>query len=141
MGRSLNRKQVKEYAKAIMESGTLKEAYAKTHPKASPHSARCNAHRMLENAEVLKEYETMFQTAMPTDVTKEKIVKLFYLVVVRWHKGEEKTENMLRACENLSKLVPEFIDRHEVSAYKNMSEDDLNRELKRRFEQFGSILQ
>ena len=124
--------KAKEQVKAILESNTLTDAYLKTHPNSTYKSAVKNGYRMLRNKDVVKSLEEIFDLQEPMAVTRDNMVKVFQTVVARWQRGMEKTQDMLRAAENLSKLVPEFVNRQEIDSYHTMQEPELRQELDRK---------
>jgi len=124
-------KQIKalKYAKSLLDCNTIEEAYMETH-KCTKTSANKQAHRML-TPEVLENMKFLIQMDSPINVNKDTLVRLFTMVIARWMDGQEKTADYLRALESLKQLAPEFVDRKAISDLEKMSDDDLNKEIKR----------
>ena len=131
----MDRKRVKEQVKAIMDSKTLTDAYMKTH-NCTRETARKNAGNMLKNPAIAAELEKQMNLIKPIEVNKNNIIRMLTMVVQNWQQGEEKTTDFLRAIELLSRLVPEFSDKHTIETYQNMSEDELNKLLSERLKTF-----
>ena len=125
----MNKAQAKKFAKAIQETHNMTEAYLKTHPNSSKLAAGKNAHRMLK-PEVIVELDKILKAAQSFEVTRDSLIKILGEVIKGWYEGTERTENLIRVCELLSKIVPEFVNRHEVEAYQNMDKPELYKELK-----------
>lgn len=132
----MDRKRVKEQVKAIMESKTLTQAYMKTH-NCSENTAKKHAYEMMKNPEIVAEIDKQLSLVKAVDVNKQSLVKLLTLVVMSWQNGTEKTADFLRAIELLSRLVPEFSDKHTIEHYQNMTDDQINSELSERLKKLG----
>lgn len=128
MPKKLTRKQVKLQANAIMESDTLKEAYKKTH-NCSDNTASKHAWEMLRNPEIVAELEKQLATVKPLEINKVNLVKCLTLVIQSWQSGKEKTADFIRAVEILSRLVPEFSEKHSVEAYQSMTDEQIAKTL------------
>lgn len=126
-----NKMKAIEQAKALLESKTMYEAYKKTHPDSTEKSAKKNAHRMWNNPELLVEFQKAIQMDKPMTVSRDSLEKLLMMVVVRWANGMERTSDYLKAVETLSRLVPDFKDRKEISEYEKMSPEQLDQEILR----------
>lgn len=124
----LSKKDIKLQAKAIMESNSLQEAYSKTH-NCTEETAEKNAYKMLKNPEILAELEKRIESTKPINVNKTTLTQILTLVVHNWQKGKEKTADLLRAVEILSKLCPEFSEKKDINVYQNMTEDQINKEI------------
>ena len=91
---------------------------------------------MLKNPAIAAELEKQMNLIKPIEVNKNNIIRMLTMVVQNWQQGEEKTTDFLRAIELLSRLVPEFSDKHTIETYQNMSEDELNKLLSERLKTF-----
>lgn len=133
----MTKKQIKLAARAIMESKTDYEAYMKLHPNSSVENAQRNAYRMMKNPELLAELEKQIEATKPIEVNKTNLLRLLTMVIQSWQKGEEKTADLLRAIELMSRLVPDFSDKKQIEVYNNMDDAQLNKELSERLKQYG----
>lgn len=126
-----NKKRTLEQVKALLESKTVTEAYMKTHPRSSRASAEKNQWTMWNNPDLVTEFKKALDMERPMTVNKENLEKLLMMVVVGWTHGKERTTDFVKVIELLSKLVPDFVDRKQVSEYERMSSEDLEKEIKR----------
>jgi len=115
--------------KAVLESNSLTDAYLKTHPNSSRESAKANAYRII-TPELMEELRRVLALDKVAHTTRETIEKILYLVIAKWTKGDERTGDMIRALELLSKLVPDFKDRHQMEDISQLSEKDIDIKLK-----------
>ena len=132
-----SKKKIKEQVKALMESKTDVEAYMKIHPESTIENARRNAYRMMKSPELLIELEKQIANTKPIEVNKTNLLRLLTMIVNSWQNGGEKTADVLRAIELMSKLVPDFSDKKQIEVYNNMDESQLNKELTERLKQYG----
>lgn len=132
----LTRKDIKLQVKAIMESKSLTEAYKKTH-NCSDATANAHASDMLKRPEVVAELEKQLEAMRPVEVNKNNLIKLLTMVVSNWQSGKERTSDFLKAIELLSRLVPEFSDKRDINIYQNMTDEQLDQEIKTKFKQLG----
>lgn len=126
-----NKKRTLEQVKALLESKTTTEAYMKTHPNSTKESAYKNQWKMWNNPDLVVEFKKALDMSRPMEVTRENLEKLFMMVVVSWISGKERTSDYIKALEILSKLVPDFVDRKQISEYERMTPEDLDKEIKR----------
>lgn len=133
----MNKKAVKEQARAILDSKTLNEAYLKTHPDATYNSADKNAWKMLKNPQVVEELERLMDKVKPLEVNKANLIKLLTMIVQNWQDKKERTSDFLRAIEILARLVPEFNEKKSIDVYGHMSEEQLNNEISDRINKLG----
>jgi len=130
-------KRAKEVVKALAAGKTLTQTYALTHPNATLRSANKNCWR-LWTEEVMDELDKLLKESQTIQVTKENMVKLIQVVVKKGLQGEAKWADYLKALDMLSKLVPEFsISKHEIEMYSNLSDEDLDRELRTKLIKLG----
>lgn len=132
----MDRKRVKQQVNAIMDSKSLTEAYKKTH-NCTDETAKKNAYLMLKNPDIIAELEKQLDNVKAININKANLIKMLTMVVQNWQSGAEKTSDFLRAVELLSRLVPEFSDKHSVEHYQNMSDADINKELTERLKQIN----
>ena len=92
---------------------------------------------MLRDPMVLKELEKIIDAASPVTINKDRLVKLFNMVVQSWLNGEEKTSDFISAVKELTKLVPDFVDRKEVNSYQHLPEDDLDKLIREKTQRFS----
>jgi hypothetical protein len=97
--------KAKKFAKAIMKSNTLKDAYKNTHPASSESSARANAHRLLKHPNVIEELDKLLDPQKDFEANKEKLMKILGAVIMNWQEGNEMTRDMLRALELAGKMA------------------------------------
>lgn len=137
MGR-LSKKDIKLQAKAILESKTLVEAYKKTH-NCNDNTARSHCSDMLNNPQVMAELEKMLDTMKTIDVTKANIIKLYQSIILDYQADRNgvRASDVIRVLENLQKLVPEFVDRHVVENYENMTDEQLTKAIQDKIQRFN----
>jgi len=125
-------KKIKDikFAKAIMESHTLSEAYMKTHPGSTQDSASRNVYRTL-NPELIQLLKEVSQLDRIAETNKETLEKILHIVIAKWLSGTERTTDMLKAIDTLTKLVPEFKERIGVEDLSTLPETEIDIRLKR----------
>lgn len=128
-----SRADIKKSVKAIVQSKNLTQAYQKIHPDTSVKSAKKNQHRLLKDPRICEELERVLDMSKPLSITKDNLVKVLGTVIALWQRGQERTENMLRTVEILAKLVPDFASKSEIHSYQHMSDEELDREITRKY--------
>ena len=121
-------------AKKIVEEGDVVKAYSKHMKekglKGSPDYAVANCHRVLskEVKDLVREYLGMDAIA---DVTRDTLVKLYQLIVAKFIQGDDKIKasDFIKTLDSLSRLVPDFKDRHELDDISKKSEEDIDSEI------------
>ena len=146
-----SRPTVTDMARALMSCQTQEDAYIKVHPEATSESARKNAWRMANKPEVkaeierlqmsLKDVRTKITDTNPVDITKQNLIKLYYMVIEGWILGKERTSDVLNAIKELSKLVPDFVDRKEVNSYAHLDKQGLSKLIKEKMTRLGQYLE
>lgn len=144
------RASITDMAKALMSCQTQEDAYLKVHPEATSMSAKKNAWRMANNPQVkaeierlqlsLKDIQGVITSTNPVDITKENLIKLYYMVIQNWVLGRERTGDAINAIKELSKLVPDFVDRKEVNTYAHLKKDELAKLIKEKTARLGNLL-
>lgn len=119
---------------AIVEAKTLTEAYLRTHPESTVESAKKNQYRLLKNPQIQEELNKVLGNTKPIEVTRDRLVAILGTVISRWHQGLEKTSDLLRTVELLSNLVPDFADKKEIHEYKHLSEEELDKEIQKKYQ-------
>jgi len=124
-------KKIKDikFAKALIESNSLTDAYLKTHPKSSKKSASINVYRVLK-PEVIETLKELLQLEKIAVTNREMIEKILQIVIAKWVSKEERTNDMLKAIDILTKLVPEFKERIGVEDLSQLPETEVNARLK-----------
>ena len=146
-----NRPSVTDKARALLSCQTQEDAYLKVHPEATSASAKKNAWRMANDPNVkaekerleisLKDVQAKITDTNPVDITKDNLIKLYYMVIQNWVLGRERTSDAINAIKELSKLVPDFVDRKEVSTYSHLSKAELAKLIKEKTTRLGAYLE
>ena len=125
-------KKIKDikFAKAILESNNLTEAYLKTHPGSTPDSAARNVYRTI-NPELIKLLKEVAQLEQLAETNRSLIEKILHIVLAKWLNKEERTPDMLQAINILTKLIPEFKERIGIEDLSSLPEDEIDNRLKR----------
>lgn len=131
----MDKKKIKEAAKALMSSKSQVEAYIKVHPESSKENAKRNASRFFNNEAIVNEINGMLDGVEEMAVNKGNLVKLLGMVIKGKMQGKERTSDFLKAIELMSKLVPEFIDRKAINDYEQMKDTDLDNLIKQKLDE------
>ncbi len=119
-----------KFAKAILESNNLTDAYLKTHPKSSKKNASINVYRII-TPEVVEELRRVLDLEKLAETNKATLEKILHIIMAKWLQKDEKTADVLRAIEILTKLVPEFKERIGVEDLSTLPESEIDGRLRR----------
>lgn len=130
----MNKRETKKKQAAIVlaTSESAAEAYQKLHPDASPASVKANAWRLLADPGIQAEVNKLVAANLGFQINKQTLVTLLSIIITGGLEGKESTKDMLEAIKVLTKLVPEFNEKADVSVtYERAPEAELDAEIKR----------
>ena len=113
---------------ALLNSPTVKAAYAKLHPNASEATAEACGSKLVTQ-EILDKIRIMLSIDPKIKTTRMTIERFLYYILGQYMSKQIRPAEAMRALELLSKLVPDFKERHEIDDLSQLSKEELDTRL------------
>ena len=125
---------------ALATSESKQEAYLKLHPDCTPLSARTNATKYFKdviNIQDLSEIIAKFPSAKP--ITENILRCYWYIFSESMNSKIKKYDVAVAVLKEISKLCPDFSEKHQFNILSKMTPDELDLETKTLMAELGIL--